>query len=303
MILRWLPILAPAILGFIISVVYNQSEFANPVLALRMDLSVLLFILGLLLSSFAAVGLLINDWIERRHVQNLIEAAQERRRFLSRLDHELKNPLTAMLAAIANIRSEGTAEEQSRSIESIETQMGRMRTLVGDLRKLAELETRVIELEPLQVAEVLQDSFNLIKDQPDAKARLWNISIPQAPWPLPSVLADRDLLFLAIHNLMDNALKFTKPGDTIELRAYEDSANVLIEVADTGPGIPDAELALVWDDLFRGESARGVPGSGLGLALVRAIVARHNGRVIVRSRPGQGTVFSIQLPAQEVTKR
>jgi hypothetical protein len=63
MILRWLPILAPAILGFIISIAYNQSNFANPVLVLRMEMSVLIFILGILLSSFAAVGLLINDWI------------------------------------------------------------------------------------------------------------------------------------------------------------------------------------------------------------------------------------------------
>jgi two-component system OmpR family sensor kinase len=267
-----------------------------------MDLSVLLFILGILLSSFAALGLLINDWIERRHVQGLVEAAQERRRFLSRLDHELKNPLTAMLAAAANIRSVETTPEQRQSIESLETQMGRMRTLVGDLRKLAELETRSIELEPLQIAEVLKDSYNLVKDRPEAKDREWHFSIPQAPWPLPPVLADRDLLFLAVHNLMDNALKFTKPGDTIELRAYEDSSNVFIEVADTGTGIPDDDLALVWDDLYRGESARGIPGSGLGLALVRAIVARHHGKVIVRSRTGQGTVFSMQLPI-EVTKR
>ncbi len=303
MILRWLPILAPAILGFIISIAYNQSNLANPMLVLRMDLSVFAFVLGLFLSVIAAVGLLINDWVERRHVQSLVQSAQERRRFLSRLDHELKNPLTAILAAMANLRNAEEAGDQEQSILSIETQMGRMRTLVGDLRKLADLETRAIELEPVETGKVLQENYSYIQEMPEAQQRVWNLSIPQAPWPLPPVLADRDLLFLAVHNLIDNALKFTHPGDTIELRAYEDSAQVIIEVADTGPGIPEVELPQVWDDLYRGESARGVPGSGLGLALVRAIVKRHNGKVTVRSRAGQGSVFSIQIPTAEVTKR
>jgi two-component system OmpR family sensor kinase len=303
MILRWLPILAPAILGIIISIVYNQSNFANPVLVLRMELSVLIFILGILLSSFAAIGLLINDWIERRHIQSLVEAAKERRRFLSRLDHELKNPLTAILAALANLSSAVSTPDQERSIHSIETQMSRMRTLVGDLRKLADLETRAIELAPIETDKLLQENFKLIKERDEAQRRLWTLSIPQAPWPLPAVLADRDLLFLAVHNLIDNALKFTNAGDTIELRAFEDDTNVVIEVADTGPGIPEDELPRVWEELYRGDSARGISGSGLGLALVRAIIHRHNGKVTVRSRPGQGTVFSMQLPTVEVTKQ
>jgi len=303
MILRWLPILAPAILGLLISVIYNQSQFSNPVIVLRMDLSVFIFVLGILLSVFAGIGLLINDWIERRHIQNLIEAAQERRRFLSRLDHELKNPLTAILAAMANLRSATTDEERERSTQSIETQMSRMRTLVGDLRKLADLETRAIELEPVETTRLLQENFKMIQERPEAQQRAWNVSIPQAPWPLPSVMADRDLLFLAVHNVIDNAIKFTHPGDTIELRAYEDGATVVIEVADTGPGIPEEELSEVWNELYRGQSARGIPGSGLGLALVRAIVNRHNGNVTVRSRSGQGTVFSLQIPTADVTKK
>jgi two-component system OmpR family sensor kinase len=303
MILRWLPILAPAILGLIISTLYNQSAYSNPVIVLRMDLSVFIFIFGILLSSLAGIGLLVNDWVERRHIQSLVEAAQERRRFLSRLDHELKNPLTAILAAMANLRSAESDKEREQSIYSVETQMSRMRTLIGDLRKLADLETRAIELEPVETAQILQENFKLIKERTEASQRAWNLSIPQAPWPLPAVLADRDLLFLAVHNLIDNALKFSNPGDTIELRAYEDSSNVVIEVADTGPGIPEDELPQVWNELYRGASARGVPGSGLGLALVRAIVNRHHGKVTVRSRSGQGTVFSIQIPAADVTKR
>jgi two-component system OmpR family sensor kinase len=109
-------------------------------------------------------------------------------------------------------------------------------------------------------------------------------------------MADRDLLYLAVYNLLDNALKFTRPGDTVEVRAFEDGASVVIEVADTGPGIPEDELPHVWEELYRGQGARAAPGSGLGLALVRAIVELHGGQINLRSRAGQGTVFTVRLP-------
>jgi two-component system OmpR family sensor kinase len=122
------------------------------------------------------------------------------------------------------------------------------------------------------------------------------LTLPQAPWPVPTILGDRDLLFLAFYNLLDNALKFTQPGDTVEVRAFDNGDRVAVEVADTGPGIPHEEIPRIWDELYRGQEARGVPGSGLGLALVRAIVERHEGRVSVRSRVGQGTVVRVILP-------
>ncbi|MGQ9554816.1 MAG: sensor histidine kinase [Anaerolineae bacterium] len=92
------------------------------------------------------------------------------------------------------------------------------------------------------------------------------------------------------------ALKFSRPGDTVEVRAFEDGASVNIEVADTGPGICEEELAHVWEELYRGQAARGTPGSGLGLALTRAIIERHSGQVALRSRVGQGTVVTLRLP-------
>ena len=82
------------------------------------------------------------------------------------------------------------------------------------------------------------------------------------------------------------------------MRAFEDGARVAIEVADTGPGIPEAEQPHVWEELYRGQATRAVPGSGLGLALVRTIVQRHDGRIDLRSRVGQGTVVTLRLPTR-----
>ena len=97
-------------------------------------------------------------------------------------------------------------------------------------------------------------------------------------------------------NLVANAVKFSPPGATIEVRALEEDRHAVIEVADTGIGIPDDEIDLVWEELARGTAARAVPGSGIGLALVRTIVDRHGGSVFVRSRVGQGTVVRLRFP-------
>ena len=87
-----------------------------------------------------------------------------------------------------------------------------------------------------------------------------------------------------------------EPGDRIEVRTFEDGSSVVVEVADTGPGIPADELPHVWEELFRGNGARGVQGSGLGMALVRAIIERHGGSLALRSRVDQGTVVTARLP-------
>lgn len=303
MILRWMPILAPAVLALVIAILFNQSDLPNPTLFLRIQVSVLIFFFGVALTLIATVVLLLSDWIERRHIATLLQASEERRHFLRRLDHELKNPLTAILAGLANLSSSETPDQRDVAMKSVETQMRRLRNLVSDLRKLADLERRNIEFNPIDMNPILVEAYEYIADKEAAQSRNFSISIPQAPWPLPYVSGDRDLLFLVVHNLLDNALKFTQPGDTIELRAYEAGSHLTVEVADTGLGIRESERAYIWDELYRGEDARGIPGSGLGLALVKSIIQRHNGSVDVRSRSGQGTVFSFSLPILEVTKR
>ena len=95
----------------------------------------------------------------------------------------------------------------------------------------------------------------------------------------------------------DRARPIFVDGQAQIVPAFEDSAQVTVEIADAGPGIPQQELPHVWEELYRGQGARGVPGSGLGLALARAIAERHGGRVTLRSRAGQGTVVTMRLPA------
>jgi two-component system OmpR family sensor kinase len=296
---RWLLTLIPGVLGMGLALYFFLSYDASHdhIVYLRADLGALSLLFGLGLSILAALGFALWGRVEQIRQQAAAEAAEERRRFLRRLDHELKNPLTAIRAGLANLTEAPSEDARREALTSVEAQTLRLSRLSADLRKLAELEVRLVERSPVDVPALLHEAFSMAQEQPGASERHLNLSIPQAPWPLPNIQGDPDLLLLAVHNLLDNALKFSRPGDTLELHAFEDGAEIVIEVADTGPGIPEEEQPHVWEELYRGEAGRGIPGSGLGLALVRAIAERHNGRVSLRSRLRQGTVFTLRLPA------
>jgi two-component system OmpR family sensor kinase len=297
----WIVALLPLVAGLAAaSLLWDVEMVNNPVVAVRIDLGSAVLVAGLAVS--AVLSSALGSWqaAGRRCRAQMDEArtqaAGERRRFLQRLDHELKNPLTAIRAGLANVAGDPGLAGQGETVKGIEAQVVRLSRLTSDLRKLAELEERPLERRPVDVAQLLEEAVAVARDQAPAGGRRLTLTLPQAPWPVPSVPGDWDLLFLATYNLLDNALKFSGEGDAIEVRAFEDGTFVAIEVADTGPGIPRDEIPRVWQELYRGEEARGVPGSGLGLALVRAIAERHGGRVRLRSRAGQGTVVTMRLP-------
>ncbi|MGD1993372.1 MAG: HAMP domain-containing sensor histidine kinase [Anaerolineae bacterium] len=300
---RWPIALVPAAAGLAASSLLSQvPALPNPIIAIRVDVGTAVFLTGCALSLAAVFGVTCWDWAERRCQGQLAdirtEATEERRRFLQRLDHELKNPLTAIRVGLANLSGDPPAGARDEALTSVEAEVLRLSRLTSDLRKLAELETRPLEEAAVDAAELLEEVVAVAQEQPAADGRRLALALPQAPWPVPTIQGDRDLLFLALYNLLDNALKFTHLGDTVEVRAFEDGNVVVIEVADTGPGIPQDEIPRVWEELYRGRDARGVPGSGLGLALVRAVAERHDGQVSVRSRVGQGTVVRMTLPVR-----
>lgn len=300
MIWRWLIVPIPLGLALLIAFFLARNQELNPILYMRADLGTLIVFAGLSLSFLAGAGLMIWAISERMRRQAVdfahAKAAADRRQFLRRLDHELKNPLTAIRAGLANLADKPSAGTWQTAMASVVAETIRISRLTADLRKLAEMEARPLEESTINMADLLEEAITLAKEQPQAFGRKMRLTLPQAPWPLPTVQGDRDLLFLAFYNLVENALKFSREGDTIEVRAVEDEDTMLVEVADTGPGIPEGELPFVWDELYRGHGANRAPGSGLGLALVRAIAERHRGSVDLRSRVGQGTVVSVRLP-------
>ncbi|MDX1665503.1 MAG: HAMP domain-containing sensor histidine kinase [Candidatus Promineifilaceae bacterium] len=302
LLLPLLFLLGPMLLGLLLSLVLNAAPAANPTLVVRISISVVAVLAGLLLSLVASAVAI--PWLLRRHYEGELareqaEAMEDHRRFLRRLDHELKNPLMAIRAALANASNAPAGEARGAALASVEVQAVRLSQLTSDLRKVAELESRPLEREAVQMETLLGEVVALARERPEAESRRLLLSVPRAPWPLPTLAADWDLLFLAVYNLLENALKYSRPEDTIEVRAREDGGAVVVEVADTGPGIVAADLPHVWEELYRGAGARAIAGSGLGLPLVRAVVERHGGAVDLQSRSGQGTVFSLRIPIVE----
>jgi len=235
-------------------------------------------------------------------VKSLREMEENRRSFLRRLDHEIKNPLTGLRAALVNMQETQAADERQHAVENAGRAVTRLSRLLADLRKLSDLGERPIERAYVDVPGLLQDAVDAAHVLPAFDGREVSLLIPKVPSPFPSITGDRDLLVLAVYNLIENALKFTCAEDSVEVRAAEDGQFVVIEVADSGVGIPPEDLPKIFEELYRGSNARSTEGSGLGLALVKRIIALHNGKINVRSSQAEprGTVFTIRLP---VTKR
>jgi two-component system OmpR family sensor kinase len=292
----------PLVLGSLASAAAQLFFQPVPLLLFKVDMGMLAFLFGASLTVFLAAILGVGRWTESRSRrtldQSLREVERSQRRFLRRLDHEIKNPLTGLQAALANVRESASSEERARAGENAGRAVERLTRLLADLRKLADLEERTLEHLPLDIPELLEDIVVAVSSLPAYEQRKVNVFIARVPWPFPPVTGDRDLLGLVFYNLIENALKFTSPQDSVEVRALEDGRTIAIEVADSGPGVPPEEVERIFDELYRGANARGTEGSGLGLALVRRIVLLHDGQVSVRSQQQEprGTVFTIRLP-------
>ncbi len=219
---RWLLILIPLLLGVLLATLLNNSEIQNPLFRILISLSSLLLITAVLTTLVLFAFVAFWRYLEVRHRAQIAaletRAAEDRRRFLRRLDHELKNPLMAIRAGLANFANAPTAASRKSALATVEAQTVRLSRLTTDLRKIAELESRPLELSQIDLEQLLQEVIELAREQPQAFEREIRLTLSQVPWPLPAISGDWDLIFLATYNLLDNALKFSQPGDTIEVR-------------------------------------------------------------------------------------
>lgn len=233
---------------------------------------------------------------ERSRRAALDEAEDEHRRFVARLDHELKNPLAAISLAVTNLQQEAhPGSDTDRTLAGVRSHVDRLTRLVSDLRKLNDLSSAELESEPVDPVEVLREVTATLTDLPAYQGREVDLQVHETPWPVGPVVADRDLLFVAFYNVVLNALKYSTDG-TVQVHARSDGQRVTIEVSDTGIGVPAADQESMWQELSRGSNAGHVPGSGLGLPLVARIIDLHRGTVAARSEETVGTRVEMTLP-------
>jgi two-component system OmpR family sensor kinase len=260
----------------------------------QIDPAILILIITLLISLILLTTTAIQRW-KNMHVSNALAEQvavqqEEQRRFIQRLDHELKNPLTAIQVQLDNLQ-ESTVDEGS-PIKEVRTQADRLTLLTRGLRRLADLETRTLEMEAVDVEELLNEVVELLQ----APERI-QLDIQRLPWAIPPIEGDRELLLLAFRNIVDNALKYS--SEPLQVRARHTSGHLIVEVIDTGRGIPASELPMVTEELYRGSNVHEINGSGLGLSMVQRIITRHRGSLELRSKEDQGTIVTIQLPYEQ----
>jgi two-component system, OmpR family, sensor histidine kinase KdpD len=218
---------------------------------------------------------------------------------LDALAHEFKTPLTSIKAASTALLSKASEQNdnQRELLTIIDEETDRLTHLVTDAIQASHIEAGRVKLTklPTNVSGLLHGVVERMKTRLDD--RRVDLDIDEA---LPEVMLDRELMELAVGQLVDNALKYSPPGTPITLQARAAPAAVRLSVADIGPPISLHEQQRIFEKFYRGEANRHrLPGTGLGLNIVKDIVCAHSGTVRVESKAGVGTKFTIELPAQD----
>jgi len=230
----------------------------------------------------------LNDMLAR-----LNDSFQRERQFTNDASHELRTPLTAMQAILGMIREKRrTPEEYEQALDDLNEETDRLRTLVENLLKLARDDKQKSNLfEKVNLSMLLKDVSDSLRPLAEAKKLSLNCEISENL----IVLGDSDELIRLFVNLLDNAIKYTERGG-ISISANDNEKSVVIQVADTGIGIPAEHIPHIFDRFYRVEGSRTLRGAGLGLAIAKEIVRAHHGEIEVRSKIEQGTVFVVSLP-------
>jgi heavy metal sensor kinase len=220
------------------------------------------------------------------------------RHFSADAAHELRTPLTILTGEIeVALRSAGSPEEYRAVLASALEEVHRLSALVEDLLFLARSDAGALSppRTPVDLGAVVEDALPALRALADGAG----VRLEAPPGPAVRVRGNQPMLFRAVFNLVENAIKYTGAGGTVEVRLSGDDGRAVVAVRDTGPGIPVEDRERIFDRFQRGDPARERGGTGLGLALARSIALVHEGRIALESTPGEGSCFSLVLPLME----
>jgi signal transduction histidine kinase len=246
----------------------------------------------------AGIILAVRDITEHRSLEKAKTA------FVSDFSHELRTPLTTIQSAVGLLeRARDRLDPlEHRALELAEQELRRIRGMVEELLTLAQMDSWQYQLEvgPTDLSTVVGTAIESIR----AKAERFGIAIYFDDAGEHRCVCDVQKLYQVFLNLLDNAIKYSDPGDRVDVSIREEATSLTVRVRDTGVGIPDEDLNQLFERFYRVDKdrSRATGGSGLGLAISKQIVEMHGGSISVESEVGVGSVFEIRLPKAPLSR-
>lgn len=235
----------------------------------------------------------VDDVTERRRLEDV------RRDFVANISHELKSPVGALSLLAETLLSETDPEVAQRLAERMVLEASRVADTIDDLLVLSRIEASADEqppAHPVEVGEVVSEAIDRLRPAADRRGIAIGV---EGVEPSLRILADPRQVVSALYNLLDNAAKYSDEGSVVEVTTAVGDGCVDLVVTDTGIGIPARDVERVFERFYRVDGARSrqTGGTGLGLAIVRHVAVNHGGEVLVESRLGEGSSFTLRLPA------
>ncbi|PMP60517.1 MAG: PAS domain-containing sensor histidine kinase [Sulfurihydrogenibium sp.] len=221
---------------------------------------------------------------------------QAKKDFVSNVSHELKTPISVLKSAVETLEEEKDPVMIKKFLDIAKKRIDQMDHLINDLLILARLESQEdqVKKEHYNLYKQIEDIFEDLKHLTQEK----NITLINQVHKNFVIYADEQKLSIALKNLVENAIKYNKQDGKVIVNAVKDSKNVTISVEDTGIGIPEESIPLVFERFYRVDKSRSrnIGGTGLGLSIVKHITEAHKGKVWVESKLGKGSKFYIRIP-------
>jgi heavy metal sensor kinase len=242
-------------------------------------------------------------------IARLQAAFDRQRRFVADASHELRTPLTIINLEVGRtLSTKRSADEYQRALKVVDAESGRMTRLVNDLMSLARMDSgeTILRFGVVDLSDAALEAVERLTPLGEGK----KIGIEVGELPELDVCGDRQYLVQMVSNLIENGIKYSRPGDSVRVETLSKNGSCVLRVVDTGPGIPAEHLPALFDRFYRVDQARsasdaeGSPsGSGLGLSIVAWVVKSHHGKIRVESNVGEGTLFEVTLPRADAQQR
>jgi len=254
--------------------------------------------------AFAPLGTIVvfRDMTASRELDRLRKLDTMKSEFVANVSHELKTPLTSIKAYTEALLDMATEEQMKAFLKVIDEESDRLLFLINDLLNVSRIQSGKIKMHyTLIQPRLIVDEILSISKINSEKHKL---QLDVAPG-LPDMMLDKEKLKEVMINLISNAIKYSPAGGNVDVRMRLDESNLRIEVQDHGIGIPKEHQSKLFEAFYRVDSSHtaAIPGTGLGLTIVKAIVEHHGGRCWFDSEVGKGTTFSLLIPARHEIKR